>query len=287
MHEHLITKLYSELELRGRAKGTIEIYKTEVLKFLDQLTKTLDELTIVDVKEFQMKLIQSNFKPRTINRKMAAVRFFCLFVLEKEWVLMFTPRLKETTTPPSILTSGEVSAVISYAQNLKEKLILMLLYSTGIRGCELVQIKIEDINSNEMLIKINGKNKKIRYVPLISDVLNELRNYWILEVKPRRTGFLFCPEKNSIESIRTRYVYKIFTQALKKAGINKLGGPHLLRHSYATSMLELGVSLREIQIILGHNQSRTTEIYTHLRTVRMKNLPNPLSHILVQVKLVA
>jgi integrase len=126
---------------------------------------------------------------------MAAVRFFCLFVLEKEWVLMFTPRLKETTTPPSILTSGEMSAIIAHAGSLKEKLILMLLYSTGIRSCELVQIKIEDINSNEMLIKINGKNKKIRYVPLIPDVLNELRSHWIAQVKPSGRVFYFVLTK--------------------------------------------------------------------------------------------
>lgn len=287
MYEYLFGKLVIELELRGRAKGTIQVYKTDVLKFLEQLSKTIDELSISDVKEYQLGLIKSSFKPRTINRKMAAIRFFCLYVLEKEWVLMFTPRLKEVTTPPSILTSAEMAAVISHTCSLREKLILMILYSTGIRACELIQICIEDINSNEMILKINGKNQKTRYVPIIPEVLTELRNFWITEVKPRRTGFLFCPDKTSVESIKTRTLYRIFTFALKKTGINKKGGPHLIRHSYATSMLELGVSLREIQIILGHSQLRTTEIYTQLRTVRMKNLPNPLTQILTQVKIAA
>lgn len=216
MYEHLFGKLVTELELRGRAKGTIEVYKTDVLKFLDQLTKTIAELSIADVKEYQLGLIKSNFKPRTINRKMAAVRFFCLYVLEKEWVLMFTPRLKEIITPPSILTSGEVASVIAHACSLREKLMLMVLYSTGIRACELVQICIEDINSNEMILKINGKNQKIRYVPLAPEVLTELRNYWVSEIKPRRTGFLFCSDKTLTEAIKTRTLYRIFALALKK-----------------------------------------------------------------------
>jgi site-specific recombinase XerD len=286
MYEKFLDTLVLELELRGRSSKTILIYKTEVLKFLNFYSKSIDQVSISDIKQYQLNLIKEGFSPKTINMRMAAIRFFCLNVLEKNWIQMFSPRVKETTTPPSILTPGEVAAVMSEANNFKERLILMMLYSTGIRSFELTEFCIEDINRAEGLLKIKGKNKKIRYVPLPNELLKEFENYWRAHIKPRRSGLFFCKNNECPEVMNTTEVYKIFVSAMRKTGINKKGGAHLLRHSFATRMLELGVSLREIQIILGHSQLRTTEIYTHLRTVRIQTLPNPLSSIISQLKLV-
>jgi site-specific recombinase XerD len=218
---------------------------------------------------------------------MAAVRFFCLNVLEKDWVQKFTPRVKEPKTLPNHLSPGEVAAIFSSCISIRELSILMLLYSTGLRVSELASIKIEDLKKNIPIIEVIGKGNKKRIVPFCDSLRATLSQYWLHNRKPARTGFLFTSKVNPLEPIKTVEIYQIFKRALKNSGINKKCSPHSLRHSFATRMLELGVSLREIQLMLGHSQLQTTEIYTHIRAAQLAGMKNPLDTIVKSIKLIA
>ena len=280
MNEVLIGKLIKELKLRARSNGTISTYKTEVLHFLKDFEKPVENLSIEDIKAYQLKLIDADYSNRTVNLRMAAVRFFCLYVLEKDWVQKFAPRIKELKTTPAHLSPTEVSSLLYKCTDPFERVLLMMIYSTGLRVNELVNVKIEDLKKDHSTFEVIGKGNKTRIVPLCRELRLELRRYWWNYRRPDRDGFLFPLLNNKLLPMKTKEVYYIFVKAMKLAGLKRRGGPHVLRHSFATRMLELGVSLREIQLILGHSQIRTTEIYTHLRAAQLAALKNPLVDII-------
>jgi site-specific recombinase XerD len=150
-----------------------------------------------------------------------------------------------------------------------------------------VSIKIEDLKKDISTIEVIGKGNKKRIIPLCDALRNTLRWYWLFYREPARTGFLFTEKTNLLEPMKSTEVYQIFVKAMKASGINKKCGPHALRHSFATRMLELGISLREIQLILGHSQLRSTEIYTHLRAAQLGSMKNPLETIVKSIKVTA
>lgn len=287
MHESLLKKLYEELQLRGRAKTTISTYTTEVKSFLKFYTGPLDELSVQEVKNYQLHLIKLKYKSKTINLRMEAVRFFCLYVLEKEWDRKFTPRIKEPKTTPNHLSPGEVAAILSSCSTLRERAIIMMFYSTGIRACELINIKIEELKKDISTIEVIGKGNKKRIIPLCESLREVLRKYWVMYRKPIKTGYLFVDKENQFEPLKYSEVYQIFKKVMIASGINKSCSPHTLRHSFATRMLELGVSLREIQLILGHSQIQSTEIYTHLRAAQLGSMKNPLESLVKSIKITA
>lgn len=285
MNEQLLGKLVAELKLRGRASGTISVYMTEVERFFKWYTRPLEGLSIQDIKDYQLYLIASGFKFKTINVRMGAVRFFCLYILEKDWSLKFTPRMREPkTTTPNHLSPKEFVVLLSSCKELVDRTLLMMIYATGLRVNELVNVRIEDLKKGEPTIEVFGKGNRTRIVPLCDDLRFALRRYYWFYLYPRKIGFLFPSTKDSSKPMKASQVYYIFVHAMRRAGIEKSGGPHLLRHSFATRMLELGVSIREIQLILGHSQMRTTEIYTHLRAAQLGSLKNPLMDIAEMMK---
>lgn len=285
MNELVFGKLVDELKLRGRSEGTISAYRTEVLRFVKDFARPLDELSIQDIKAYQLKMIEAGYKNRTVNLRMAALRFFCLHVLEKDWVEKFTPRMKECKTLPNHLSPGEVAALVCSCESRLERVLLMMIYATGLRVGEMVSIKIEDLKKDNATIEVLGKGNKKRLVPFCMDLRKELQRYWWCNRRPDWTGFLFPSQDDKMKSMKTSEIYRIFIKAMKTSGIKKRGGPHILRHSFSTRLLELGVSIREIQIILGHSQLRTTEIYTHLRVSQLSSMKNPLADIVQKINI--
>lgn len=278
MIESFLGKLEEELKLRGRASGTIFAYKTEVRRFADWFSKPLIEVSIEVVKEYQLKLIRDGYKNRTINVRLGAIRFLCLFVLNKDWQLLFVPRMREPASVPQHLSPEEVHRLLSFCRDGAERTLLMTLYSTGIRVSELINIRIEDLKKDSPAFEVRGKGNKTRLVPLCEELRYQLRRYWWFCRRPQQTGFLFVTATGS--QLLPREVYSIFKRALLRSGVGKKGGSHLLRHSFASRMLELGVSLREIQLMLGHSQLRTTEVYTHLRSAQIGAMKNPLVDVM-------
>ncbi|HKI79736.1 MAG TPA: tyrosine-type recombinase/integrase [Ignavibacteriaceae bacterium] len=183
-----------------------------------------------------------------------------------------TLRVISAMTAKRILGKNEVKRILNSSNNVKHKCILMLIYSAGLRRSELIGLKISDIDSERMVINICGaKGKKDRISLLSKNTLMLLRDYY-KEYKPQT--FLF--EGQNGRKYSATSVANILKRAAKKAGIQKKVTPHMLRHSFATHLLEQGTDLRYIQELLGHNSSKTTEIYTHISKKAIDNIQNPI-----------
>lgn len=173
---------------------------------------------------------------------------------------------------PEVISKQDAKAMISATQNIKHRCILSILYSAGLRRNELINLKITNIDSKRMLINIkNGKGGKDRYSLLSRSVLEDLRKYYV-EYKPKK--YLFEGANGGTYSSTS--INKIVEKAATRAGIRKKMTPHMLRHSFATHLLEAGTDLRHIQVLLGHNSSKTTEIYTHVAINSFNNIKNLL-----------
>jgi site-specific recombinase XerD len=169
-------------------------------------------------------------------------------------------------------SKDEVSRIIGAISNLKHRCIISLIYSAGLRRSELINLKIRDIDSGRMLIRVeDSKGNKDRYTLLSKKVLNELRDYYKVW-KPKEWLF----EGAEKEAYSATSIAKILNMAVNKSGIKKRVTPHMLRHSFATHLLEQGTDLRYIQELLGHENSKTTEIYTHVSNKKLKEIKNPL-----------
>ena len=185
------------------------------------------------------------------------------------------PRPKKSSTLPSVLAGEEVTMVIQKIANLKHRCMIMAGYSAGLRVSEIVNLKVNDIDSKRMMIHIHAaKGKKDRMVPLSKKLLQILREYY-KEYKPKT--FLF--EGQNGGSYSSRSIQLVLQEAKLKAGINKKGSTHMLRHSYATHLLESGTDIRFIQELLGHNSIKTTIRYTHVSQKSIGNIQSPLDKL--------
>ncbi|MCX7611554.1 MAG: tyrosine-type recombinase/integrase [Ignavibacterium sp.] len=175
------------------------------------------------------------------------------------------------------MSKEEVQKLISSTINIKHKAILCTIYSCGMRLSECLNLKIKDVQSDKMIIKIEqSKGKKDRYVPLSNSLLLLLREYYKI-YHPK--VYLFEGDKGNQYSARS--VQNIFKNGLKKAGINKNFSVHSLRHSFATHLLESGTDIRIIQELLGHQNIRTTQIYTHISSISIQKVKNPLDDLMI------
>jgi len=176
---------------------------------------------------------------------------------------------------PKVISEEEVAAILNATQNLKHKCMLSLMYSAGLRRGELLNLKLEDIDSKRMLIWVKmGKGAKDRVVPLSPVILSMLREYYV-EYKPKQ--YLFEGQYGGIYSERA--IELVLKKSVKSAGINKNINLHMLRHSYATHLLEAGTGLRHIQELLGHNSPKTTQIYTHVSRQELGKIISPFDKL--------
>lgn len=205
---------------------------------------------------------------------------FYIRTLRMNWPQDFAPWVRKKQRLPLLLSIEEVAAVINATDNIKQRTILMAIYATGMRSCEVRHLKTQDIDSARGQIRVMGKGNKQRMVPLSKFLLYTLRKYWV-ECKENKNEWLF-PGVGG-DGWRKPYcrtsLRRAFVAAKEKVGLEKPGGVHLLRHCYATHLLESGVDLRVIQILLGHSVINSTEIYTHLRSKFAQEIKNPLDAI--------
>ena len=201
-----------------------------------------------------------------------AIKFYYEVVKEMPNRFYSVERPRKEFKLPKVISKEEVKRIIANTNNIKHKCIVSLLYSAGLRRGELLNLKMEDIDSKRMLIRVNsGKGNKDRFTLLSENVLNDLRTYY-LKHKPQK--WLFEGLKGLQYSAGS--VKEIINNAAIKAGIKKDVSPHMLRHSFATHLLENGTDLRYIQTLLGHSSSKTTEIYTHIAVSSFNLIKNPL-----------
>jgi len=262
------------LQQKRYSESTIKTYTSYFRQFQDYFSNhDLKQISKDQINSYILELInERNISPSQQNQRINAIKFYYEKVLGRLKEFFHVERPKKERKLPTILSKEEVHLLLNQTNNLKHRCILTTIYSAGLRRSELIQLKSEDIDSKRKLIKIRGaKGKKDRYTILSSTLIELLREYY-RSYSPKE--WLFEGQNGGKYSATS--IEKIFKAAVKRAGIHKYVTPHSLRHSFATHLLEQGTNLRYIQEILGHENPKTTQIYTHVATNELGNIKNPL-----------
>ncbi len=259
------------------SKHTIKTYSSNFEEFINYYnTKKLGDITEPEIIEFTRYLVvERGVSESYQNQSINAIKFYYEKVLGESRKFYHLDRPKREKVLPVVLTKDEVLKMIKSTTNIKHKCMIILVYSAGLRVSELINLRVVDIDSKRKLIIIRGgKGKKDRNTLLSEKTLLFLREYYKL-YKPK--NYLFAGAYNGVYSASS--VLKVVKNAAKKAGINKPVTTHTLRHSFATHLLEQGTNLRYIQSILGHESSKTTEIYTHITSIGFSEINNPMDNM--------
>ncbi len=276
-------KMLEELQRRNYSHRTAKIYVRIVREFATYFHQPPDKLGPEQIRQYQAHLFQAKkLAPATVSQYVSALRFFFIKTLRRHFLAEYIPFPKSRKRLPTVLSPEEVTRLIDAACNLYHRTLLMTLYSTAMRRAELCQLKVQDIDSQRMMIRIHqGKGGRDREVPLSPKLLETLRVYfrWM-----RPTTFLFPGTVKGVRAdvpITPNVVWLACRQAAQRAGITKRLSPHSLRHSCASHLLEAGADLRTIQVLLGHSRLEHTLIYLHLSPKHMHAIPNPLDTLQV------
>ena len=261
-----VEKLRTELKLRGFSPLTARNYSFFVQKMLNRVGKDAADLTEDDAKMYLAEMFETKSK-NTIMLAAAALKFYYSEILGKEMGNIKIP--KKDKTLPEVLSKDEVKKLIDSTDNVKSRLIVSLLYSSGLRVSELVNLKVSDLNLDENTGWVRkGKGSKDRLFAVSQNLAEEIKEYLI----ERPNQYLFSKDK----PLTTRNIQKIIKGTKQRAGITKKVTPHTLRHSFATHLLEQGTDIRIIQSMLGHSSLSTTQVYTHVSNEQIKRVANPL-----------
>lgn len=262
-----------KLKLKKYSNNTIKTYVNCFEKFINHFSHiSLNNLSEIEIRAYLSYLIDLDFSNSYLNQVINSIKFYYEIVLGMPNRFYEIERPRKQKKLPVVLSKDEVKNLISKTLNIKHRCIISLLYSAGLRRSELLNLKINDIDSKRMLIHIkDAKSNKDRYTLLAQSILEDLRNYY-LQHKPK----LYLFEGINHEKYSGTSVGKVISQAAKRTNIKKVVTPHTLRHSFATHLLESGTDLRYIQTLLGHSSSKTTEIYTHVAISSFDSIKNPL-----------
>ena len=265
-----------KLELKQYAENTAKTYISMFENFQNYYkNRNIEHLNENDIRDY-IHIIVKEGKSRSYQNQMVnSIKFYYEIVLEMPNRFYAIERPRKENRLPKVISKEDVGEIIKNTPNIKHRCIVSVLYSTGIRRNELLNLKLIDIDSKRMIINIRcGKGNKDRISLLSESVLKDLRKYFI-KFQPKE--YLFEGQKGgkySAESVLT-----IVKRAAKKSNIKKGVTPHVLRHSFATHLLEDGVDLRYIQVLLGHGSSKTTEIYTQVATNMIKTIKSPIDSL--------
>ena len=278
---HLRKMMLEELQRRNYAQSTAEAYIRALKEFATYYHRPPDQLGPKEINQFQLHLLlDRRLSAKSVMQRTAALRFFFNITLKRGYPQNEFCYPKAPKRLPVILSQDEVKAMINAATSLLHRTLLMTLYSTGMRRAEITRLKVNDIDSQRMVIHIKqGKGQKDRDVPLSPKLLETLRKFWYWK-KPK--VYLFPGEAkrgSKGDHLTPKAVYLACKGAAHRAGIKKSVGPHTLRHSFATHMLESGADLRTIQLLLGHTDIRHTTVYLHLSQRHLRACPNPLDEL--------
>jgi integrase/recombinase XerD len=277
----LKTIMLEELQRRNFSQTTVKTYLKVMEDFARHFHRPPDQLGKEEIRTYQVYLLQERkLGVRTVALHTAALRFFFCKTLKRAYPIEEVPYPRAPRRLPIILTREEAVRMIDSASNLFHRAMLITLYSTGMRRAELCNLKVEDIDSTRMIIHIRqGKRGKDRDVPLSPKVLEALREYWRW-MKPRT--YLFpgtIKGSRADKPITHKVLWEACREAAQRAGITKAVRPHLLRHSFATHLVEAGADLPTVQALLGHADLKPTSIYLHLSERHIKAAGTPLDNM--------
>jgi integrase/recombinase XerD len=267
-------RMLEDMQLRNYSAHTVRAYLHCVADFARHFRTSPEHLGPEHVRTYQLFLVQDKQRSwTTVVQTVCALRFFYRVTLGRPAMLEYIPYPRRPFTLPTILSQAEVATLLTAPHNLKHRAILTTLYAAGLRVSELCQLQVTDIDSARMVVRVRqGKGQQDRYVMLSPKLLPLLRQYWQQE-KPR--PWLF-PGHPRTRPMTTKAVYLICRHAGQAAHLSKAIHPHVLRHAFATHLLEAGVDLRRIQLLLGHRSLRTTSRYLHVTPQALHATPSPL-----------
>ena len=263
--EQALSKLASDIHLRGHADSTLTSYLAHIKLFLNYSNRPVEDLGTSDVRSFVRHLQEEkHLTATTINTYNAAIRFFFSATLDKTMNYLQIPRMKGRKTIPNTLSRKEIAQIIQHCENLKHKSMILLAYGSGLRISEITRLKTTDIDSKSMRIFVRGgKGKKDRYTLLPENTLLTLRDYW-KQYRPRNDGDWLFPGSGK----HGHLVRSSFNRAIQKIqsnlGFSQAVTPHSLRHSFATHLLEDGLTLMQIKELMGHSSIQSTTVYLHV-----------------------
>lgn len=276
---HLRKMMLEELERRNYSESTTRSYLHTIEDFAQHFDRPPDQMGPEQIREYLAYLFRERkLSGNTVNQRVGALRFFYIKTLKQTWSIEETPYPKKAIHLPVILSQDEVARLIAAADTPFHHTILMTLYATGVRRSELTHLKIADIDSQRMVIHVQGgKGRKDRDLMLSPNLLEEFRqHYRRLTRKPATWLFPGGRWHTADYPIDAKVVWYACRQAGQRAGIEKKLHPHTLRHCFATHLLEAGTDLRTIQILLGHHDLRETTVYLHVSQRHLNSASSPL-----------
>jgi len=263
----------TKLKARNLSPSTIKNYEHALVRLAKHYNKSPLAMNSDEIEKYLLHALEvDRLSPATVNLEIGAIKKFYALVAPENEIMKSIGKVKSVRKLPTVLTTDEIMKMIQCTENLKHRAVLELLYSSGIRLSECVNLRPGDINGKENLVHvINGKGGKERYTIIGDHALQTLRKYYV-SYHPK--DYLFEGRKHSRYSKRN--LHNIITNAARLAGINKNVSPHTFRHSFATHLLEQNVNLCTIQKLLGHATIKTTTIYTHVSNATITKIINPL-----------
>jgi len=274
MEKTLKQRMREDLQLRGLAPKTQEMYLFRVTQFARFCNKKPDKVGEEEVRAYLLYLVNHrHVSYATLTQTYSALKFIYEVTLKRSWEVKKIPYPKTPTRLPVVLDKGEVQRLLLATANLKHRAMLMMAYSAGLRISEVAHLKISDIDSARMMVLVRqGKGNKDRYTILSKVALDTLRDYW-RRYRPR--GWLF-PGMNPARPITTEAIGEVFRAAKMRTGIIKRVTMHSLRHAFATHLIEEGTDLHHVQLLLGHRSPKTTAIYLHVNRKDLAKIVSPL-----------
>ncbi len=273
-------RMIEDMTIRNLSPATQRSYIHAVARFSDYFGRSPDKLTLDDVRAYQVHLASKGVAWGSLNQVVCALRFFYGVTLDQAIIPERIPYAREPRKLPTVLSAEEVVRFLEAVSSLKARVALTTAYAAGLRVSEVAALKVADIESDRMVMRIeNGKGGKQRYVMLSAPLLGILRSYWRLT---RPSPYLFAgrtPDK----PIEPTVLHAACRSAAAAAGIDKRVSVHVLRHSFATHLLESGTDIRIIQVLLGHENLSTTARYTRVSTGLIATTASPLDRLSLEV----
>lgn len=275
MYDNYFKSLAEECELRNHSDRTLQLYTDNLQRFLTFTGKSPDDLNLTDAKTYILYLHRNGKSPAYCNHVNASIAFFYKHVLHKFWDPEEVPHMKIDLHVPDVLTIEEIELLIETAHEIRNKALISLIYSSGIRISETVRIRPGDIHMSTMQVYVSqSKNHRDRWTILSETALDYLKAYW--HSYPVSREFLFVSLDAPHKPMKASGIEIMIRQVAKDAGIQKRVYPHLLRHSFATHLLEQGVPIEYIQTLLGHSCPGSTYTYLHIANKTLMGVQSPL-----------
>jgi integrase/recombinase XerD len=273
-------RMIEDMTIRNLSPATQQSYIHAVAKFSRYFGRSPDRLGLEDVRAYQVHLASKGVAWGSLNQVVCALRFFYGVTLDQATIPERIAYAREPRKLPTVLSADEVVRFLESVSSLKARVALTTAYAAGLRVSEVAALKVRDVDSDRMVMRIeHGKAGKERYVMLSAPLLGILRSYWRLT---RPSQYLF-PGRTSDKPIEPTVLHAACRSAAAAAGLDKRVSVHVLRHSFATHLLESGVDIRIIQVLLGHENLSTTARYTRVSTRLIADTASPLDRLSLNV----